>query len=109
MNNKTEFKTVEDDVRPILKYNTAARCDDMVLYACYVYEKLEDKSGRWLERIFSDRRYRITNGIAPYETVSRVRRKLQETEENLRATKEQITERKELEKKYKAYAKGLLQ
>lgn len=104
-----EFRKVEDDVRPILKVNKAARCDDMALYACYVYKKLgeHNKGHGWLERVFSDKRYRIYSGIAPYDTVSRVRRKLQEEHEDLRPTEQQLEERKEQEKKYKAYARGI--
>lgn len=104
-----EFVKVEDDVRPILKNSIAARCDDMALYAYYVYTKLAgfEKGAGWLERVFSDRRFRIYHGIAPYDTVSRVRRKLQEDNEDLRAPKEFIEEKKQAEKEYKDYARGL--
>lgn len=104
-----EFIKVEDDVRPILKNSIAARCDDMALYAHYVYTKLAgfEKGAGWLERVFSDRRFRIYHGIAPYDTVSRVRRKLQEDNEDLRAPKEFIEEKKQAEKEYKDYARGL--
>ena len=103
------FKKVEDDVREILKYNQAARCDDMKLYANYVYSKLS-KVGTcadWLTKVFSDKRFRIIHGIAPYETVSRVRRKLQEEFEELKAPEYMIKEKKEQEKAYKLYAKGV--
>ena len=101
------FKKVEDDLRPILKYNMAARCDDMTLYASYVYEKLKDAEtgAGWLQKVFSDSRYRIAYGIAPYETVSRIRRKLQENNEDLKAPENYRKERKRLELKYKAYAR----
>lgn len=99
------FKKVEDDVKEILKYNMAARCDDMQLYACYVYDKIPDKGAGWLQKVFSDRRFRILNSIAPYETVSRVRRRLQEKNEELRAPEDYRKERKALELKYKEYAR----
>lgn len=104
-----EFKTVEQDVTPILKNDNAARCDDMALYTYYAYEKLNrakaDTTGGWLQRVFTDRRYRIIHGIAPYETVSRVRRKLQEKYAELRPSKEYQEERKRVEVEYKKYAR----
>jgi hypothetical protein len=102
------FKTVEEDIEPILKYSDAAKCDDMTLYATYVYNKLQSKkytSPNWLEKVFSDRRFRVIHGIAPYETVSRVRRRLQAKNILLRPTKEYKEERKKLEKEYKRYAR----
>ena len=54
---------------------------------------------------FIYKEYRSERGIAPYETVSRCRRKLQEKYAELRPTKEQIENKKKAEKKYKAYAK----
>lgn len=106
-----EFKKVEDEVRPILEQSIAARCDDMALYANYVFTKLAgfERGAGWLERVFSDRRLRISYGIAPYNTVSRVRRKLQEEDEDLRAPQEYIDEKKQSEKEYKNYARGLKQ
>lgn len=103
-----KFKKVENDIRPILKDNVAARCDDMALYACYVYEKVQGLNlGKgWLQTIFSDRRFRLIHGIAPYDTVSRCRRRLQEQDETLRASEDFIKERRKLERKYKEYSKG---
>lgn len=104
-----EFKTVEQDVAPILKNDNAARCDDMALYTYYAYEKLSranaDLTGGWLQRVFTDRRYRIIHGIAPYGTVSRVRRKLQAKYAELRPSKEYQEERKRVEVEYKKYAR----
>lgn len=102
------FKRVEDDVREILEKDTTARCDDMALYANYVFGKIKDLNcGKgWLQYIFSNRRYRIIHGIAPYETVSRIRRKLQEKNKDLRPSKAELEERNRLEKKYKEYARN---
>lgn len=104
-----EFKTIEQDITPLLKESEAARCDDMTLYASYAYEKLAgfDYGAGWLEKVFSDRRFRIIHGIAKYEAVSRCRRKLQERYENLRPSKEYQEERKETEREYKKYARGV--
>ena len=103
-----DFKTVEQEITPILKYSEAARCDDMALYANYAYSKIEklNYGAGWLQKIFSDRRFRIIHGIAPYETVSRVRRKLQEKYEDLRPSEAYREERKQTEKEYKKYARA---
>lgn len=101
------FNTVENDIKPILKNDEAARCDDMVLYADYVYKKLggNNLGSEWLIRVFSNRRFRIEHGIVPYETVSRIRRKLQREYEELKPSKEYLEERKRAEKDYRKYAK----
>ena len=101
------FKRVEDDIRPILKYSEAARADDMALYTYYVAAKTEElKLGyTYLQRIFTDRRFRLMHGIAPYETVSRVRRKRQAADDRLKPSVETIAERKRSEKQYKEYAR----
>ncbi len=101
------FKTIEQDITQILKESEAARCDDMALYANYAFTKLTGMNygAGWLEKVFSDRRFRILHGIAPYGTVSRVRRKLQENNENLRPSKEYQEERRKTEREYKKYAR----
>lgn len=101
------FKTVEQEITPILEEHEVARCDDMALYAAYVYKKIQRyyEGPGWLERVFSDRRFRISCGIVPYETISRIRRKLQSKNEELRPTKEYQEERKKAENEYKKYAK----
>lgn len=105
------FKRVENDVANILKYSQAARCDDMALYAYYVADRLKERGAfnadSNLQRVFIDPRFRASNGIAPYSSVSRARRKLQEIHEELRAPKAYQEERKELERQYREhYAKG---
>ena len=102
------FQTIEQDITPILKEDEAARSDDMALYANYVYSKISKLNyggAGWLQKVFSDRRFRIIHGIAPYESVSRVRRKLQEKHEDLRPTKAYQEERKRVEANYKKYAR----
>lgn len=102
------FETLENEVIAILKENHIARADDMALYANYVFTKVKDKSLgiAWLVTVFSDRRFRITNGIAPYSTISRVRRKIQEKYPELKPSPEIVAERKKSEAEYKAYAKA---
>jgi hypothetical protein len=103
-----EFYKVEEDIKEILKNDMVARCDDMALYANYVYTKLsrsnEVNNNGWLIKVFSDRRFRIIHGIAPYGTVSRVRRRLQEENINLRPSEYYLKERKRAEREYKKYA-----
>lgn len=101
------YRKVEDDIRPILKEDMTARCDDMALYSSYVYSKIKDYGYGigWLQKVFGDRRFRIIHGIAPFETVSRCRRKLQANDPKLRPAKEYMEERKRVEKEYKAYAR----
>lgn len=101
------FKTIEDDITIILKNSKAARCDDMVLYAAYVSNKLSKNTflQSMLYRVFIDPEFRINHGIATYGSVSRVRRKLQEEYPELKAPRAVIEEKKELEKNYRAYAR----
>lgn len=99
------FKKIEDEVTSILKYNTAARADDMKLYAAYVYSKVEklNLGDTWLQRVFNDQRLRISCGIAPYGSVSRIRRKVQTARPELRATEAEQLEKKRIERNYKRY------
>lgn len=105
-----ELLKVEEEVKKILEIDYQARVDDMHLYAFYAWEMLEragEKVGSgWLEKVFSNERYRYLFGIAPYESVSRARRKLQEVNEDLRPSEETIRARKEKIKEYKQYAKS---
>ena len=96
-----EFKTVEQEIKPILLNNEDARADDMRLYVRYINSKGGDAG-----KVLLDRKYRLMNGLASYETVSRVRRKLQERDARLKPSKEYIAARKKAEAEYKAYAKG---
>lgn len=105
-----ELFKVEEEVKKILEIDEQARADDMHLYAFYVWEMLEragEKVGSgWLEKVFSNERYRYLFGIAPFESVSRARRKLQEVNEDLRPNEETIRSRKEKIKEYKQYARN---
>lgn len=105
-----ELFKAEEEVKKILEIDEQARADDMHLYAFYAWEMLEragEKVGSgWLEKVFSNERYRYLFGIAPFESVSRARRKLQEVNEDLRPNEETIRARKEKIKEYKAYARN---
>lgn len=102
-----KIKDVENDVKEILKYNMAARCDDLKLYHAYVCRKLgDDAKGEFMIKTLTDLRFRYAYGISSYESVSRTRRKLQERYESLQAPPEVVKERKEMIKRYKLYVKG---
>lgn len=104
-----KLKTVEKEITPILERCEVARFDDMKLYTMYVYNKLPWDRAKigCIERVFNDRRYRIMHEIAPYETVSRVRRRLQAKDATLRPSQEVIDARREEEKKFRNYARGV--
>ena len=101
-----DLETLESKILVILKKNHIARVDDMALYSIYAYDIVKDMGlgTNWLTEIFSNRRFRAINGIAPYGSVSRCRRKIQEKHPELKPSEAQIQERKELEKEYRAYA-----
>ena len=101
------FLIIEDEVREILEHNEQARGDDMALYAYYVRRKTErlNLGYSWLTRVFIDNRYSVEHGIAPYETISRLRRKVQKQDESLKPTRAYVEERKRAEKEYRQYFK----
>lgn len=103
------FKTIEKEIIPILEQDVEARANDMVLYAKYVDYKTKGNvsfTGA-LALVFTDSEYRITKGIAPYESVSRIRRKVQEIRRDLRPTPAQLEEKYRAEKEYRKYANGV--
>lgn len=97
-----EFKTVEKAIEPILLNNPYTRADDMLLYLEYL--RSIGAAGD-LAAVLSNRKYRIAYGIVPYESVSRVRRKLQERHECLRPCKDYIAYRRKNEKEFRKYAR----
>lgn len=99
---KEEFETVEKAIEPILLNNPYTRADDMLLYLEYL--RSIGAAGD-LAAVFSDRKYRIAYGIAPYESVSRVRRKLQERYECLKPSKDYIECRRKSENEFRKYAR----
>ena len=102
---------LEDEVVSILEDNQKTRGDDMALYSVYAYRKLKGNTEglsmmRGFLLLFSDNRYRVTNGVAPFESVSRCRRKVQSRREDLRPTEEQVRERAEAIAEFKKYARA---
>ena len=103
-----KIERLEDEIQTILEYNEPARADDMTLYCDYVFRHVKDEGlgVGWLVKVFSDRKYRATHGIHGYESVSRVRRKLQADYPELRPSAEAIAIRKMHNKTIKEYARG---
>lgn len=96
------FKTIEAEIKPILERDEASRADDMRLYIKYV-----NKMGVDVGKTLTSREYRIKNGVASYDSIGRIRRKIQEHYANLRPTEDFIRKRKEAESNYRKYAKGV--
>ena len=97
-----ELNTLEKDIETILLNDPFTRADDMLLYLEYL--RSIGAAGD-LAAVLSDRKYRIAYNIVPYETVSRVRRKLQEKYEDLSPNKAFIKRRRENEKEFRKYAR----
>lgn len=95
------FKTIERELEPLLEHITETRGDDMALYAHYCGNRGAD-----LYKVLTDREYRLRRGIASYDSVGRIRRKIQKKRPDLRPTAEEIRKRREAEKEYKEYAKS---
>ena len=94
------FESIEVEIEPILRDFTEARADDMALYCLYVAGRGAD-----IKRTLLEREYRLKRGIASYESVGRIRRKLQHANEDLRPTAGYLIERQRAEKEFIAYAK----
>lgn len=92
---------LEDVIKPILENNERARSDDMYLYYTY----LQWKKVYNIELVFKSKPYRQRMKIVCYESVRRVRQKLQAKYPSL-ANKEAKTARNKEEKAYKEYARG---
>ena len=99
------LESLTAEVQTILEYNEPARADDMALYADYVYRHIKDEGLglEWLVKVFSDRRYRASKGIHGYESVSRMRRRVQARNPELRPSAEAIKIREEHNKKIREF------
>ena len=90
------MKKVKKEVRDILFSHLETRGDDMILY----YRYLESKGETSMDKVFKNPVYRKERGIATYECVSRMRRKIQEESPILLPSKEYIVGRRKAEKNY---------
>lgn len=99
-----DLRNTENIVRAILQDNKDARNSDNILYEAYISKV----NPMVLIRPVRDYLlYFADLGIARYETVARIRRKLQESEEELRGVEQVQTWRKENEKEFREYAKEI--
>ena len=96
------LKLLENEIEYLLTVDESNRADDMKLYASYC----EMHGGRELMQIFKSVSLRATLGLASFESVSRVRRKLQSKDESLKASKHAQRMRKNLQKEYRKYARS---
>lgn len=69
------IQTTKEEVYKLLKTNPRTRDDDMYLYGEYLTTHWVRDTEKY--RVFSDPIFRKEKGIAPFETVSRCRRNLQ--------------------------------
>lgn len=96
------MKLLENEIEYLLTTEESNRADDMKLYASYC----EMHGARDLMQIFKSVSLRAVLGLASFESVSRVRRKLQEKNEDLRASIRTQQKRKNLQKEYRKYARS---
>lgn len=98
------FKKMQDLVEIILKEEPQTRDDDMLLYYLYC-TKYGFLTGNNFYKIFEDKDFRNGLGISVFETISRCRRKVQEENENLKASSKIEYERLKQEKRFEDYAR----
>ena len=96
------WKSIENAIEPILQEDVDTRADDMRLYLRYVQRNKAD-----IGKCMFERKYRLQRRIASYDSVSRIRRKLQQRDPKLRPSKEYIAARRKAEKEFRLYAKGV--
>lgn len=96
------MKLLENEIEYLLTTEESNRADDMKLYASYC----EMHGACDLMQIFKSVSLRAVLGLASFESVSRVRRKLQEKNEDLRASIKTQQKRKDLQKEYRKYARS---
>lgn len=95
-----KLDTLENEVEHILTTDEKTRGDDMALYFAYLC-----RHDVGILKVFTDKAYRVANGISSFESVSRCRRKLQATYIELRPSDPITHVRAEEEKEFRAYAK----
>ena len=99
---------IRSEVKRILTVSPETRADDMVLYYHYVGENFKGCTTENFATLFVNPRYRAENGIPTFASVSRMRRKLQETYAELRPSKQQQKVKREYEKKYREFYRNPL-
>lgn len=103
------MKDIRQEVKRILTVEPETRADDMVLYYHYIIENHKKEIGNdSILLIFANPKYRAENGLPSFSSVSRMRRKLQEENADLRPDAQQQRIKKEYEKMYREFYKNPL-
>lgn len=97
------LEKIENEIKVILESNPRTRKDDMYLYYTYCINKYATSPLTFL-KIFYDEQFRKEHNIPVFESVSRVRRKLQQDYEYLKPEKEVQESRINKESEYIRYA-----
>lgn len=84
-----------DKVKAILEERPETRDDDMKLYAIFIYKVLNIPNVGFYNALYNHEKY----GLPSYESITRVRRKIQELEPSLCGKKRK--RRLELEEEYR--------
>lgn len=99
---KNKLKRLEPTIRAILEEEPDTRSDDMLLY--YTYASRTINAEFEFSSLFTWRQFREECKIAPFESVSRCRRKIQANEPHLRPSKKAHDAREAEEGTYIEYA-----
>ena len=100
---------IRHEVERLLITEPETRADDMVLYYHYIIENHKKEIGNdSILLIFANPKYRAENGLPSFASVSRMRRKLQEENADLRPDAQQQRIKKEYEKMYREVYKNPL-
>lgn len=97
----TELVTTKGEVKKILETHQLAKESDMFLY--YEYCLMHWVREAEMYKVFKDAEFRKGKGISPFETVSRVRRELQNDFINLRSDERIKKAREAREEVFKNY------
>lgn len=98
---KKKLQTIEEKVYDYLCKYEELRNDDMKLYACYVFDERPVVDGKnFFDVMFDHNMYHLPS----YESVTRVRRKVQEKHPELRPPKKDYDAKMEKQKVYVDYA-----
>ena len=98
-----ELKTIEDKVKAILMCNEKARDDDMTLYVCICNSCVQSAASLPLSTVMLQ--YRELD-IPNFESVGRIRRKVQAKYPELAASTEVKKHRAAQERVYRNYSKN---
>ncbi|MCR5705168.1 MAG: hypothetical protein K6G85_11225 [Eubacterium sp.] len=97
-----KLKKIEDNVKAILEEKKETRGDDYVLYAEYVDRFFPDLRGKSFKELFCQHK---ELGLPSFESITRLRRKIQERSLALRPTESTRQKRKSAEQDFISYAR----